>query len=109
MEMSESLTKHAQIRCRQRGVRNTVVQLVLKYSDIELPSYAGCKRLQLSHWASDCMLAEGIRVVEVDAAKKLALIVDGSDRVITVIKVTNCDRRVRIKRTNPRNRLNHWD
>lgn len=104
--MTKNLTKHAEIRCRQRGVRYAVVQTVLKYSDIEMPSYAGCKRLQLSRKAIDSMLAEGMSVAEADAAKKLALIVDKTDRVITVIKVAGCGRRVRAKRTNPRNRFN---
>ena len=38
--------------------------------------------------------------------KKVTLIVDGADRVVTVIEVTSCGRRVRAKRTNPRNWFN---
>jgi hypothetical protein len=105
--MAKNLTRHAEIRCRQRGVRYAVVHTVLKYSDIETPSHSGCKRLQLSHKAIDSMLAEGMSVAQADAAKKLALIVDEADRVITVIKVAGCGRRVRAKRASPRTRFNH--
>jgi len=73
---------------------------------LKIPSYAGCKRLQLSLKAIDSMLAEGMSVAETDAAKKLALIVDERDRVVTVIKIASCCRRVRAKRTHPRSRFN---
>ena len=46
------------------------------------------------------MLSEGISVSDVDAAKKVALIVDRADRIITVIKISSCDRRIRIGEPN---------
>lgn len=80
-------------------MRTGDVHAVHKFGDIELPSYGGCRRLQLSHRAVDSMLAEGMSIAEADAAKKLALIVDASDRVVTVLKICSCDRRVRTKRS----------
>ena len=45
--MPQKLTKHAEIRCSQRGIKNAIVQLVLNYSDFEMPTYAWCRRLQI--------------------------------------------------------------
>jgi hypothetical protein len=107
--MEQNLTNHAKIRCRQRGVRAEVAPAVLKFGDIEMPSYGGCRRLQLSHGAVDSMLAEGVSIAEADAAKNVALIVDASDRVVTVLKI-GCDRRVRTNRSrHARKRLGRWE
>ena len=107
--MEQILTSHAKSRCRQRGVRAGVAHAVHKFGDIELPSYGGCRRLQLSHLAVDSMLVEGISVAEADAAKKLALIVNASDRIVTVLKIS-CDRRVRTYRSrHARKRLGRWE
>ena len=106
--MEQNLTTHAKVRCAQRGVRIAVALAVRKFGDIEMPSYGGCRRLQLSHKAVEIMLAEGVSIAEVDAARKLALIVDATDRVVTVIRLRSCDRRVRTKLTkNSNSRTGH--
>jgi hypothetical protein len=39
------------------------------------------------------MLEDGLSIAMIDAARKLALIVDESDRIVTVLKLRNSDRR----------------
>jgi hypothetical protein len=91
--METIFTSHANLRCRQRGARPAAARAVLKFGDIEIAGYEGCRRLQLSHAAVDAMLDDGLSIAMIDAARKLALIVDESDRIVTVIKLRNSDRR----------------
>ena len=98
-QMETIFTTHAKQRCRQRGVRPAAASAVLRFGDIEISGYEGRRRLQLSRAAVDAMMEDGLSVAEVDAARKLALIVDERDRIVTVIKLQNSDRRPRLERT----------
>jgi hypothetical protein len=92
------LTRHAAARCSQRGVRHRVIDLVLRFADIEIPARLGRTQIQLSRIAVVSMLEEGVSVSEADAARHLALIMDGAGVVITVLKLGQKDRRIRGKR-----------
>jgi Domain of unknown function (DUF4258) len=96
--MEPILTNHAKIRCKQRGIRESAVRAVLHYGDIEMASYGSCRKLQISARAEIAMFSDGLGVTQVDAAKKIALVVDSGDRVVTVLKICRNDRRGRRKR-----------
>ena len=101
--METVFTSHAKVRCRQRGVRPAAAAVVLKFGDIEIAGYERCRRMQLSYSAVEAMFEEGLSVAEIDAARKLALIVDECDRIVTVIKLQSSDRRPRPKCARPGN------
>lgn len=102
--MEYVITNHAKTRCNQRGVRMSAVRAALQFGDIEVPTRDGCKRLQLSNKALEAMLADGFKTSDADAAKKLALIVDEEDRVVTVMKISPNHRRTKRTRTRRFNR-----
>ena len=89
------LTRHARLRCSQRGVSDFVVDIVDAYADIEIPAARGCRARQTSYAAIATMVADGISIENAEAAARVALIVGPEGRVVTVLKVGPADRRVR--------------
>jgi hypothetical protein len=61
----------------------------MAHGDIEIPARDGCRYVQLSNRAAGVLLSSGVvSVQDVDRARRLILVVDGSDRIVTIIK---CD------------------
>jgi hypothetical protein len=59
----------------------------MAYGDIEVPAKDGCRFVRLSHRAVTWILEhERIAVQDIDRAKRLMVLADGSDRVVTVLK-----------------------
>jgi hypothetical protein len=75
------LSRHAQVRLHQRGIRPAVLDLLIRFSDIELPAGNGCVQHSLSQGIGAAQ--EGHRASMVDRAARIAMITSGED-VITV-------------------------
>jgi hypothetical protein len=81
------VTRHARQRLQQRGARAIELENVMTYGDIEVPARDGCRFVRLSHRAVRWIHEhERIAVQDVDRAKRLMVLADGSDRVVTVFK-----------------------
>jgi Domain of unknown function (DUF4258) len=81
------VTRHARQRLQQRGVRAKELAIVMTYGDIEVPARDGCRLVRLSQKAVRWILEhERIAVQDVDRARRLMVLADGLDRVITVLK-----------------------
>jgi hypothetical protein len=81
------LTRHAKQRLQQRGARPKDIEIVMTYGDIEVPARDGCRFLRLSYRAVARLLQSScIPVQELDRAKRLLVLADASDRVVTVLK-----------------------
>lgn len=89
---NDFLTRHAIARSDQRGVSDSVRTLVLQHGDIELPQYRGCRSLQISERVAVGLIADGVAVLDVERARRTILVVDVSDRIVTVMK-TDAGRR----------------
>jgi hypothetical protein len=83
------LTRHARQRLQQRGSREKDVAIVMTYGDIEVPARSGGRFLRLSRSEAARLQRQAILAVrDVDRARRLLVLTDPSDRVVTVIK---CD------------------
>jgi Domain of unknown function (DUF4258) len=94
------ITNHARQRLQQRGARQKELMIVIAYGDIEVPARDGCRFLRLSRRAVASLLQSGrMAVHDVDRAKRVMVLADQSDRIVTVFK---CDPERRISRSNTR-------
>ena len=83
------MTRHARQRLQQRGSRPKDVAIVMTYGDVEVRAREGCRYVQLSHREAARLQREGnLKVSEVDQARRLVVLADPDDRVITVLKCT---------------------
>ena len=81
------MTRHARQRLQQRGSRPKDVAIVMTYGDIEVPAREGCRYVQLSHREAARLQHEGgLKVSEVDQARRLVVLADSHGRVVTVLK-----------------------
>jgi hypothetical protein len=81
------MTRHGRQRLQQRGATPKVLAIVMAYGDIELPARDGCRFLRLSRTEAGRLLQQdSFAVQDVDHARRLMVLVDHSDRVITVLK-----------------------
>jgi hypothetical protein len=61
----------------------------MTYGDIEVPARQGCRFLRLSHQAAASILRrDRFAVQDVDRARRLMVLADTSDQIVTVLK---CD------------------
>jgi hypothetical protein len=87
MQQLLKVTRHARQRLQQRGAREKELAIVMAYGDIEVPARDGCRFIRLSHSAASWILQhERIAVQDVDRAKRLLVLADRSDRIVTVFK-----------------------
>ena len=98
----DNLSRHARTRCAQRGATASAVEAVNLFADIDIPARVGCRVRQASHAAIMAMLDEGVSASDADAARTIALVVDPDGRVVTVLRVSPSDRRVRKPRVHRR-------
>ena len=91
----DNFSRHARTRCAQRGATASAVEAVNLFADIEIPARVGCHIRQASLAAVMAMLDEGISASDADSARTIALVVDAEGRVVTVLRVSPSDRRVR--------------
>ena len=91
------ITRHARQRLQQRGARIEALAIVMAYGDIDVPARHDCRFLRLSHQAAAALLREGtFPVQEVDRARRLMVLADSANRVVTVLK---CDPQMRFAAT----------
>jgi hypothetical protein len=89
------ITRHGRERLQQRGTTPRQLKIVLEHGDIDVPSGSRCRYLRLSHGAVASLQKKGVFTVqEVDHAKRLVVLLNSSDDVITVLKCSP-ERRLR--------------
>jgi hypothetical protein len=97
------LTRHARQRLQQRGSREREVAIVLTYGDIEVPAKNGCRFLCLSRKEAALLLQQDIASIrEIDRARRLPVLRDSYDRVVTIIKRDPERRTIDLKRARSR-------
>jgi Domain of unknown function (DUF4258) len=89
------LTRHARQRLRQRGVRTTEIEIILAYADIEVPARNGCRFLRLSNNAAASLYEDRFAVQDIDRARRLMVLADPTDQIVTVIKLGPAERILR--------------
>jgi hypothetical protein len=83
------LTRHARQRLQQRGSRQKEIAIVMAYGDIEVPARDGARYLRLSRRQVAWLLEREIFPLrDLDHAKRLLVLADAFDRVVTIMK---CD------------------
>ena len=79
-------TRHAAVRAQQRSVSPEVLTLVFLNADIELPAGGGCCSLEISAEMALSLMSEGHPIHEIESARRVMLIVDGVNGIVTVIR-----------------------
>jgi hypothetical protein len=88
------MTRHARQRLQQRGARVKELAIIVAYGDIEVPARDGCRFLRLSRKEAARLLQDDrFAIRDVDRARRLMVLADASDRVVTVLK---CDPEQRV-------------
>ena len=88
MELEQSgtnnfrMTRHAESRVQQRGIRKETIDLVLSDSDIELHAGEGLMSLQLSRKRLGQLARSGVPATLRESAQGVVLIVDFSTRSV---------------------------
>lgn len=83
------MTRHARQRLQQRGARTKELAIVMAYGDVEVPARDGCRFVRLSRAEAARLLQQAhFAIQDVDRARRLMVLADASDRVVTVLK---CD------------------
>jgi hypothetical protein len=86
--MIRKLTRHAQQRLRQRGVKGKTLDILMDYADVEIPARQGCRFLRLSSKAASALMSKGLyRAQDVDCAQHLLVLVDNAGQIVTLVKV----------------------
>lgn len=80
--MDVRMTRHAEERLIQRGIRREVLQLVLAYADVETGQRGGVTQLRLSRAALVDACGDGVAIGVIERARDVAAILDGR-RVLT--------------------------
>lgn len=81
------MTRHARQRLQQRGSRAKDVAIVMTYGDVDVPARDGCRFVRLSHREAARLQNEGsLKVADVDRARRLIVLSDPEDHVVTVLK-----------------------
>ena len=97
---STIVTKHAEARCRQRGVRAEDLALLEQHADVCLPAGSGAEQLMLSSLAASALVADGYPCAVVDRLRNLALIRQGC--VIVTVHHAERGRRKKLRRATDR-------
>ena len=79
-------TRHAAVRAQQRSVNPQVLTQVFLNADIELPAGGGCRSLEISADMMFSLMSEGHPIHEIESARRVVLIVDGGNGIVTVIR-----------------------
>jgi len=90
------ITRHAEARCRQRGVRAEDLALLEQHADIWLPAGSGAEQLLLSTDAARALIADGHPCAVVDRLRNLALVRHGG--VIITVHHAERGRRKKLRR-----------
>ena len=91
------VSKHARIRCQQRGIRELDIEVIYKYADICIPRRNGAELIQISNKKLREIRAHGGEGVTVDHLRNIGLIINDNDYVITVMHLKKGRYRKKIK------------
>ena len=98
MKTLNRLSGHAQKRCQQRGVSQSIVNALLKYHDVEFEVGDDCRLLKVSK------LAAGDRAIDRQTAERLPRLAiiwsDRTNRVVTIMHVSDGGAGRRFRRQN---------
>lgn len=75
--MNVKMTRHAEERLTQRGIRREALQLVLAYADVETVRRGGVMQLRLSREALVDASGDGVAIGVIERARDVTAILDG--------------------------------
>ena len=79
-------TRHATVRAQQRGVSAAVLTHVFRFGDLELPAGGGCCSLEISADMALSLMSDGLPIDEIEAARRVVLIVGERGAIVTVMR-----------------------
>jgi hypothetical protein len=81
-----AMSVHARIRSQQRGIRATIIGLILHEHDVSIPCGDGCRSISVSRRTLIRLTTEGLSPQLVDKVDGVTLVIDERARaVITVL------------------------
>jgi hypothetical protein len=80
-----NMTRHALTRCKQRGIRTGVVDLVLAQYDLEHHAGAGATAVSISRRRLAKLRADGVPASVIDQADHTILIIADDGAIVTAI------------------------
>jgi hypothetical protein len=86
--MEYSLSKHAEIRMKQRGVINDDVYLLISHGDTVIPSKENCMSHSMTSHGLRSLIDMGVPVQIADRLKSLRVITAPDGTIVTVTKGT---------------------
>lgn len=97
---TERRTRHSQVRCRQRGVSEQELCILLDHCDHLVSVGRGCTAMTMSHRVASELHAEGAPGAYVERARRRAAIIAPDGALMTVlVAVGRRGRRYRRGRT----------
>jgi hypothetical protein len=84
--MKFKMSKHADLRAAQRGVRKRDIDLFFGYADVMLPCRNNCLSFSINHSGYQKMITSGVSVQAADGVKDMYLVLSSSGEVVTLIK-----------------------
>lgn len=93
------LSNHATNRCRDRGVPDRILALVLGHADKWSPVGGGATSERISKSMATALIADGHAPDDIARATRLAVVVNADGRVITVVRPKSGCRGRRYRRT----------
>jgi hypothetical protein len=81
----EDMTRHAATRCKQRGIRTEVVNLIRAHFDRDYHAGAGAVAISISRRRLAELLAEGVPASVIGQAGHTVLIVADEGAIVTAI------------------------
>lgn len=82
--MQQRLTKHAQMRMQQRGVKDLRMEILRNLADLELPVGRGLHAMRLSQRALSEARAQGLSAQEADRLQRMVLVESADGALVTV-------------------------
>ena len=76
---------HARIRCQQRGITRSALDLLMDEADNVVPIGSGCLALTLSREKRRTLRQRGMGAGEIDRAARQAIVIGADGGVITVL------------------------
>jgi hypothetical protein len=78
------LSRHAEQRAKQRGVRRQTLEDLYAFSDVERHAGQGCFAIEVSHERLAHLRENGLEAWRLDALSRLRAIVGADERLVTV-------------------------
>jgi hypothetical protein len=104
VERNFLLSKHAQLRARQRGTSSRDLQFILEHGEADQEVGSGCMEVSLKREQLSELRAAGIDTGQLERLARLRVILAEDGTIVTTMKVQGFTRRSRRQRRTCRQR-----